>query len=496
MLSSYILGSVALAFVALAIRASYTWTWRPAFPKNAPRLVSENNVLFGAWQFWTDRWSFFSQSMAHSSTGNFSFYAGRNRVVGLSGDDARKWFVESKELHLNQGYSLMLGPSDDEIEDGQSIERFLTTRIANLLRGENIIRTLPVLIQHTRKNLEEFGRQQWNKETLFDVVYRWVFISTAQIVAPHDIINDPKLLRQMIDFFSSFEQNVSPTFLLFPKLPTWTAIRRFGSSFATFLRIKKIVDNRKKTGPIYGDALDFMIEQGDSEMNQIRMVFALLIAGLFNSGYNAAWLVTEFFLNPDWLKKVRQEVADAVDKAVPDKSIPFLDRLSQLKFKDWEDGFPTIDICLKEVIRIRTAGCLMRKNITGHDLVIGTETIPNDTHVMYHIKDIHFDPEIYPNPGKWDPSRFEEAKGEDKKKEHAYIGWGAGRHPCAGIRYAKLENYVLLAFFVSMFDFEVCYADGSPLKESPPTPPADLTMRAPSPPLYMKVRPREKPGSV
>jgi hypothetical protein len=59
----------------------------------------------------------------------------------------------------------------------------------------------------------------------------------------------------------------------------------------------------------------------------------------------------------------------------------------------------------------------------------------------------------------------------------------------AGIRYAKLEIAVLISFFVTMFDYDVVYADGSLLKESPPVNPADLTMRPPVTPLYFNVRP-------
>jgi len=59
----------------------------------------------------------------------------------------------------------------------------------------------------------------------------------------------------------------------------------------------------------------------------------------------------------------------------------------------------------------------------------------------------------------------------------------------AGIRYAKLEITVLVAFFVTMFDFEVVHANGTLLSESPGINPRDLTMRPPESPLYFKVRP-------
>jgi hypothetical protein len=113
-------------------------------------------------------------------------------------------------------------------------------------------------------------------ENLFDAAYKWVFISTAQIVAPREVIDDPEICKSMMDFFGNFEKNISPTFLMFPWLPTPTAIKRLYSGFMAFMKVKKIVENRKQSETKGGDALDFMIAQGDSDMNMIQVSLILL----------------------------------------------------------------------------------------------------------------------------------------------------------------------------------------------------------------------------
>jgi sterol 14-demethylase len=40
------------------------------------------------------------------------------------------------------------------------------------------------------------------------------------------------------------------------------------------------------------------------------------------------------------------------------------------------------------------------------------------------------DETVYKNPGRWDPARYLSERGEDKKKQHGYVGWGSGLHPC------------------------------------------------------------------
>lgn len=89
---------------------------------------------------------------------------------------------------------------------------------------------------------------------------------------------------------------------------------------------------------------------------------------------------------------------------------------------------------------------------------------------------------MYPEPEKWDPSRYEE-KAEDKKRTMGYVGWGAGRHPCVGMKFAKLENNVIISHFVAMFEFELVDKEGKKTVEIPRT---DFN-------AHTTVKPKERP---
>lgn len=94
-----------------------------------------------------------------------------------------------------------------------------------------------------------------------------------------------------------------------------------------------------------------------------------------------------------------------------------------------------MDLCLRDSIRLQALGTAFRRNISGRDVVVGDEVIPNGAFVAYHLADLHMDPEVYLDPEKWDPDRYLPERAEDKrKKPHGYAGWGAGRHPCGGMR--------------------------------------------------------------
>lgn len=78
---------------------------RDPLPPKTPQPSSNDYPIVGAFDFFSRRWDFFQQAVANSPTGNFSFHLGKIPVIGLSGLDARRVFLESKQLDLNEGYA-------------------------------------------------------------------------------------------------------------------------------------------------------------------------------------------------------------------------------------------------------------------------------------------------------------------------------------------------------------------------------------------------------
>lgn len=72
-------------------------------PKNAPPVVKGDMPFSGAWGFWGARWDWCKGVRDLSRSGNYSFHVGRHHVIGLSGDEGRQVFFESKELGLVEG---------------------------------------------------------------------------------------------------------------------------------------------------------------------------------------------------------------------------------------------------------------------------------------------------------------------------------------------------------------------------------------------------------
>lgn len=157
------------------------------------------------------------------------------------------------------------------------------------------------------------------------------------------------------------------------------------------------------------------------------------------------------------------------DKHAPDSSLSLQERLALVPIEAWESEFPMIDLCLKEAIRMNLQGTAFRRNISGHDVKIDNtgKVVPPRSFAIYHVAETHFNPSIYSNPSDWDPGRYLPDRAEHEKQKHAWFGWGVGRHPCLGMRFAKLETYLIVAFWVAFFDSDVVDANGNVTRDLP-----------------------------
>ncbi|MCH8542870.1 MAG: cytochrome P450 [Alcanivorax sp.] len=90
----------------------------------------------------------------------------------------------------------------------------------------------------------------------------------------------------------------------------------------------------------------------------------------------------------------------------------------------------------------------------------------------------HAMPEYWPEPEKFDPERFSEARREDKVHPYAWVPFGGGAHKCIGLHFAELQVKAVLHQLVLGFEWEVDPAYRMPLDmTSLPVPKDDLPVR-------------------
>ena len=491
-----LLSSAALVLIFVTIHTLFI----RRLPANAPAAARDNYPVTGPWGFWTRRWDWYRLRRDQSKTGNFSFHAGPNTIVALTREEGRKLFFESRELGFAEGYAVLFGvaPATEKFDDGKGTEEDLSNhfnrRLAYLLKNEQFRRKLSTLTSDTQEAMDAIKNDPSGRTNPFESIYRIVFRLTIRIVGASEIADNPKILKEALKLFEYIEASTTATSIILPKFPSPAVLKRTYGGARLYMMVENIVKKRAESDEKHDDPLQHMLDQGDRTHKIIEFIIGALFAGLLNSGINAAWVLCYLATSPEWRAKVRDEICAVAAKHARDPSAPLRHQLDDVPLEAWEADFPMVDLCLKDSIRLNLLGTAFRKNISGHPIPTGKgmEVIPPNAVVTYATADAHQDPSIYPNPDVWDPARYLPGREEDKKSQYAWLGWGVARHPCLGMRFAKLEQNLITAYFVANFDFELENQAGQKLSSAPKIDQNGHSACKPKDPPYLRVSPREK----
>lgn len=120
---------------------------------------------------------------------------------------------------------------------------------------------------------------------------------------------------------------------------------------------------------------------------------------------------------------------------------------------------PVLESVVRETMRLVFSATLLRRNVV-EDLHVGDKLIHRGDFMAYSVGDVHLNADIYLDPLRFDPGRFDSPREEDKRGNAVFLGWGTGRHPCTGMKVAKLEIKMIIALFLTRYDFIVTDASG------------------------------------
>ncbi|OMO64876.1 Cytochrome P450 [Corchorus olitorius] len=92
--------------------------------------------------------------------------------------------------------------------------------------------------------------------------------------------------------------------------------------------------------------------------------------------------------------------------------------------------------------------------IAGHD----TSSVLITFLVIWAACMTHMDEHIFPDPSKFDPTRFE--KQASGAPPYCFVAFGGARI-CPGNEFARIETLVTIHYLVTMFNWKLCYSDNS-----------------------------------
>ncbi|XP_031331497.1 cytochrome P450 4g15-like isoform X1 [Photinus pyralis] len=126
-------------------------------------------------------------------------------------------------------------------------------------------------------------------------------------------------------------------------------------------------------------------------------------------------------------------------------------------------GEDLLDRVLRETLRIfPPAPCISRK--VDADIALDSCTIPAGSSVAIAIIALHRDPEVWPEPLKFDPDRF---LGERAREPYDWLPFSGGPRNCVGRQYAFMALKVIISTLVKKYEFSTEYKSVEDIKFKP-----------------------------
>lgn len=169
----------------------------------------------------------------------------------------------------------------------------------------------------------------------------------------------------------------------------------------------------------------------------------MLIAGTHTTVLTMQAAILQLMSNPENLRKARDEI----DKVV-----------GQSRLLNEEDlpNLPFLHCIINETLRLDVVSTLPPRE-SSEDCSIGGYHIPHGTQLMVNIYSLHRDPELWTEPNKFMPERFQEI--EKEKGGFKFVPFGFGRRICPGSTLANRLVALSLGTLIQCFEWEEAETD-------------------------------------
>lgn len=193
-----------------------------------------------------------------------------------------------------------------------------------------------------------------------------------------------------------------------------------------------------------GDAAGGAMLEDEGVRDQLMTTF---LAGHETTAAALTWAGWALAAHPE----VARRAAEEVDRVLGGR-VPGYADLARL---------PWLGMVVKEVLRLYSPspGLLARRAL--EDVRIGDYLLPKGSVVSIMSVIPHHDARWFPQPERFDPSRFDAAAGQEIPRG-AYLPFGAGPRVCIGSSFASVEITLALAMLLQRFTLRPAPGQGVP----------------------------------
>nr|AHG55084.1 cytochrome P450 [Tetranychus cinnabarinus] len=187
--------------------------------------------------------------------------------------------------------------------------------------------------------------------------------------------------------------------------------------------------------------LDAQPKRKDDLFNDMilrRNVISFFVAGSETVTSTLTWTIMYLVKYPQYQEKIRSEIKEAIGT---EKRPDFSDR----------QRMPFTQAFLYEVQRIESVVAINLIRRAYQDTKIGPYNVPKDSLVFFNFWSVHHDPNLWPNPDKFDPNRFLIENGNKVIKPPYLVPFSAGKRACPGEGLANVELFLYTVGILQRF---------------------------------------------
>lgn len=257
--------------------------------------------------------------------------------------------------------------------------------------------------------------------------------------------------------------------------------RRFEEDIRAMHAVADELVARRRAMPVSpGDLLGRMLSARDPQTGEplddenIRhQMVTFLIAGHETTSGLLSFATYFLLRNPDVLARARAEV----DRVLGEE-VPRFEHVAELVY---------VDQILRESLRLwPTAPAFAVR--PKEDTTVGGHPVAAGAQLLAFLPALHRDPEVWPDPERFDPDRFGPGARE-RIPEHAWKPFGNGQRACIGRAFALQEATLVLARMLQRFDIALVEPYTLKIHETLTIKPEGLTIRARSRGRTFRARP-------
>lgn len=200
--------------------------------------------------------------------------------------------------------------------------------------------------------------------------------------------------------------------------------------------VNRLIAERRADPRDRGDLLSMFMLAEDEETGE-RMtdrqlrdeVITMFMAGHETTATALVWTLHALERHPEVEARLHAEVDSVLSDRPP--------RLADLERLPWTR------MTVEETMRLHPTVPMISRQAVEDDEIDG-QRVPRGTLVNLNIWLAHRDPEMWPDPERFDPGRFDPANRGGRPK-HAYFPFGGGPRVCIGNGFAMMEAHIILA---------------------------------------------------